>query len=73
MKKAELKDWRAKTPAQIEAEITSLSTKLTGAYLAKSAGKLQNTALIKNTRRDIAWLRTVLGQQQKASANESQS
>ncbi len=62
MKKQQLADFRSKDIAAIEAEISTLSTKLTSAYLAKSAGKLQNTALIKNLKRDIAHLRTIAGE-----------
>lgn len=67
MKHQELKDWRAKTPAEIEAEVTSLSTKLTSAYLAKSAGKLKNVSLIKQFKTDIARLKTILGEKEAES------
>ena len=66
MKKSEMREWRDKDQRRIEDEIKTLSAKLTSAYLTKSAGKLQNTAMIKNIRRDIAWLKTILGE--KAAA-----
>jgi ribosomal protein L29 len=64
MKKQDLKNWRGKEIAEIEGEIEKVSVKLTSAYLTKSAGKLQNTALIKNFRREIAQLKTVIKEKQ---------
>lgn len=74
MKKAQMREWREKTTNEIEAELKTLSAKLTSAYLTKSAGKLKNTALIKNIRRDIAWLKTILGEKiAETLVTESQS
>lgn len=74
MKKHEMRQWREKTDTEIEAELRSLSVKLTSAYLTKSAGKLQNTSMIKNIRRDIAWLKTILSERAAAPVvSESQS
>ncbi|MBQ6435971.1 50S ribosomal protein L29 [bacterium] len=70
MKKAELKNWREKQPQEIEAQLRDLSAKLTSAYLTKSAGKLQNVSMIKNFRREIAQLKTILAQKQ-AEVSES--
>ncbi len=67
MKHQEIKDWRAKTPAEIEAEITALSTKLTSAYLAKSANKLKNVSMIKSFKTDIARLHTILREKELES------
>jgi len=73
MKKAELREWRAKDTSEIDAQINLLSSKLTSAYLTKSAGKLENTAMIKNIRRDIAWLKTIMGEKAATLPVESQS
>ena len=73
MKKAELREWRAKDTSEINAQIDLLSSKLTSAYLTKSAGKLANTAMIKNIRRDIAWLKTIVGEKAATLPVESQS
>ncbi|MBQ6449671.1 50S ribosomal protein L29 [bacterium] len=62
MKKTQMRQWREKDNQQVEAELKTLSAKLTSAYLTKSAGKLQNVAMIKNIRRDIAWLKTIMGE-----------
>ena len=74
MKKNEMRGWREKDSQEIGAELKTLSAKLTGAYLTKSAGKLQNTSMIKNIRRDIAWLKTILGERvRQPVVSESQS
>jgi ribosomal protein L29 len=59
MKKTQLQDWRGKEMGQIETQLQELAVKLTGAYLAKSAGKLSNVAMVKNLRREIAQLKTI--------------
>ena len=63
MKTQELKQWREKSAAEIGAQIDELSTKLSGAYLAKAARKLDNVAMVKNLRRDIAQLKTLQTEQ----------
>lgn len=64
MKKNELKQFRAKTKAEIETHVKELSAKLTSAYLTKSANKLQNVSMIKNLKRDIAFLKTIIREQE---------
>jgi ribosomal protein L29 len=64
MKKNDLANYRANTKVEIQAALDQLAIKLTSAYLTKSAGKLQNTAMIKNFRRDIAQLKTLLKEKQ---------
>jgi ribosomal protein L29 len=66
MKKMQLQDWRGKEIAQIETRLEELSAKLTGAYLAKSAGKLANVSMVKNLRRELAQLKTL--RQEKMAA-----
>lgn len=67
MKHQELKTWREKDNAAIQAEIDSLSTKLTSAYLTKSANKLKNTSMIKTFKTDIARLKTILREREMES------
>ncbi|MDO5561807.1 MAG: 50S ribosomal protein L29 [bacterium] len=67
MKHQELKAWREKTNQEIEAELQTLSSKLTSAYLAKSANKLKNTAMIKNFKTEIARLKTILREREMES------
>lgn len=66
MKKQQLAEMRTKTGAELNAIINDLSMKLTTAYLTKSARKLQNTSMIKNFRRDIAQIKTILATKQEA-------
>jgi len=73
MKKTELKQWREKTQTEIETQLHDLSAKLTSAYLTKSAGKLENVSMIKNFRRDIAWLKTVLHEKQTMTVGTVES
>ena len=66
MKKQQLAEMRTKTSTELNAIINDLSMKLTTAYLTKSARKLQNTSMIKNFRRDIAQIKTILAAKQEA-------
>jgi ribosomal protein L29 len=69
MKKNSLNDYRSKSISEIESSVKDLSVKLTSAYLTKSAGKLQNVSMIKNFRRDIAQLKTII--RQKSAESQS--
>lgn len=72
MKKQLLAEAKAKTISELETQVKDLSVKLTSAYLTKSAGKLQNTSMIKNFRRDIAQLKTLITLKQN-EAKEKQA
>jgi large subunit ribosomal protein L29 len=65
------KDLVGNDPAELRSTVRKLEEDLFKARLKKSTNQLENTMLIRNARRDIARVNTVLGQrlrEQKAAA-----
>lgn len=60
MKIKEFREFKNKKTEEIEEKIFSLKKELTTAYLDKKAMKLTNVSLVKNLKRDIARLKTLL-------------
>ncbi|HQY07267.1 MAG: 50S ribosomal protein L29 [Burkholderiales bacterium] len=65
MKASEL---RAKDVAALEKEISDLLKAHFGLRMQKATQQLGNTAVIKQTRRDIARARTILAEKKKGAA-----
>lgn len=64
----EIKDLREKTSAELEKLVRELQEKLLKARLDKLTGQLEKTHLLKEYRRDIARVLTVINQKNRASA-----
>jgi large subunit ribosomal protein L29 len=66
------KDLRGNDPAELTSTARKLEEDLFKHKLKKTTNQLENTMLIRNTRRDIARVRTVLGERlrQTATAKE---
>jgi ribosomal protein L29 len=62
MKKNEYSEFKNKNIKEIEKKVFDLKKQLTTAYLNKKAMKLTNVSLIKNLKRDVAMLKTLLTQ-----------
>ena len=67
MKKQQLAEIRSKSSSELAQMTTELAAQLTTAYLTKSARKLQNTSMIKNFRRDLAQIKTVMAEKNQES------
>ena len=70
------KDLQGNDPAELRSTVRKLEEDLFKNRLKKSTNQLENTMLIRNARRDIARVNTVLGQrlrEQKAAAAKSAS
>ena len=66
------KDLRGNEPAELAATARKLEEDLFKHRMKKTTNQLENTMLIRNTRRDIARVKTVLGERlrQTATAKE---
>jgi large subunit ribosomal protein L29 len=67
------KDLRGNDPAELRSTLRKLEEDLFKARLKKTTNQLENTMLIRNTRRDIARVNTVLAErlrQQPATPKE---
>lgn len=59
-------DLRAKTPDQLREELAGLKKEQFNLRFQAAAGQLENTARVREVRRDIARICTILGQQAEA-------
>ncbi len=66
MKGVQAKDLRGNEPAELERTLAKLQNDLFQHRLKRSTNQLENTMLIRNTRRDIAKIHTVLSEHKKS-------
>ena len=55
-------DHRAKTPDQLKDQLVSLKKEQFNLRFQKASGQLENTSRVREVRREIARIKTVLGQ-----------
>lgn len=61
-------DIRAKTPDELKAELVTLKKEAFNLRFQGASGQLENTARVRQVRRDIARIQTVLNQKAAQSA-----
>jgi large subunit ribosomal protein L29 len=69
MKGVQAKDLRGNDLEEIKRTLAKLQNDLFQHNLKRSTNQLENTMLIRNTRRDIARINTVLAERQRAAAS----
>jgi large subunit ribosomal protein L29 len=62
---------RGKTPDQLKEQLLDLKKEQFNLRFQKATGQLENTARVREVRRDIARIKTVLSSQQPAQASAS--
>ncbi|HKX06936.1 MAG TPA: 50S ribosomal protein L29 [Stellaceae bacterium] len=62
------KDVKAKTTDELNAELEQLTKEVFNLRFQKASGQLENTARVRDVRRTIARIKTVLGERQRAAA-----
>jgi large subunit ribosomal protein L29 len=67
MKGVQAKDLRGNDPEELKRTLAKLQNDLFQHRLKRSTNQLENTMLIRNTRRDIAKIHTVLAERLKAA------
>ena len=60
-------DLRAKTPDELNENLVQLKKEQFNLRFQKASGQLENTARVRQVRRDIARIKTILQQKQQAS------
>ena len=70
MKGVQAKDLRGNAPEELESTLAKLQNDLFQHRLKRSTNQLENTMLIRNTRRDIAKIHTVLAELRKKSSGK---
>jgi large subunit ribosomal protein L29 len=66
MKGVQAKDLRGNEPEELKRTLSKLQNDLFQHRLKRSTNQLENTMMIRNTRRDIAKIHTVLAEVQKS-------
>lgn len=61
------KELRSKSPAELQQELTELLRAQFGLRMQHATQQLTNTNVLRNTRRDIARVRTIISQKVKSS------
>ena len=60
-------DLRAKTPDELNENLVQLKKEQFNLRFQRASGQLENTARVRQVRRDIARIKTILQQKQQAS------
>ena len=68
MNKKELNEIKNKTLAELDADLKSKKNELFTLRFQLATGQLQNTAAIREVKKDIARVNTIISQQKKAQA-----
>ena len=68
MKGLQAKDLRGNEPAELRSTLRKLEEDLFKNRLKKNTNQLENTMLVRHTRRDIARVNTVLAERQRSVA-----
>jgi large subunit ribosomal protein L29 len=63
-----IEEWRAKTPDQLGDELMALKKEQFNLRFQRASGQLENTARVRVVRRDIARIKTVLGEHGRTAA-----
>jgi large subunit ribosomal protein L29 len=61
------KDVKAKTTDELNAELEQLTKEVFNLRFQRAGGQLENTARVRDVRRSIARIKTVLGERQRAA------
>jgi large subunit ribosomal protein L29 len=61
-------DVRAKTDDELKGELSQLAKEVFNLRFQRASGQVENTARVRQVRRDIARIKTVLGQRGRQSA-----
>jgi large subunit ribosomal protein L29 len=63
-----IEDLRTKTPDQLKTELTALKKEAFNLRFRKAGGQLENTARVRQVRRDIARIQTLLHEAARAAS-----
>ena len=68
MKGMKATDIRARTLDELSEEVDTLSKEIFNLRFQRASGQLENTARVRQVRRDIARIKTVLGERSRTAA-----
>jgi large subunit ribosomal protein L29 len=68
MKTMKAGDLRGRTPDELAEQAETLGKEIFNLRFQRASGQLENTARVRQARRDIARIKTILGERQRAAA-----
>ena len=68
MKTTRARDLRSRTPDELVDQAENLGKEIFNLRFQRASGQLENTARVRQARRDIARIKTLLGERQRAAA-----
>ena len=68
MKAMKAGDLRTRTPDELVDQAETLGKEIFNLRFQRASGQLENTARVRQARRDIARIKTILGERQRAAA-----
>jgi large subunit ribosomal protein L29 len=68
MKAMKAGDLRSRTPDELVEQVETLGKEIFNLRFQRASGQLENTARVRQARRDIARIKTILGERQRAAA-----
>ena len=68
MKGRKAGDLRARSEDELTEEVDTLGKEIFNLRFQRASGQLENTARVRQVRRDIARIKTILGERERASA-----
>jgi large subunit ribosomal protein L29 len=68
VKTTKARDLRTRTPDELAEQVETLGKEIFNLRFQRASGQLENTARVRQTRRDIARIKTILGERQRAAA-----
>jgi large subunit ribosomal protein L29 len=66
-------DIRTRTVDELSEEVDTLSKEIFNLRFQRASGQLENTARVRQVRRDIARIKTILGQRRRAATRQAPS
>jgi len=68
MKTTKAPDLRGRTPDELAEQVETLGKEIFNLRFQRASGQLENTARVRQARRDIARIKTILGERHRAAA-----
>lgn len=68
MKTTKARDLRSRTPDELADQVETLGKEIFNLRFQRASGQLENTARVRQARRDIARIKTILGERSREPA-----
>ena len=73
MKGMKAGDLRARTEDELTEEVETLGKEIFNLRFQRASGQLENTARVRQVRRDIARIKTILGERRRPAASQAKA